>query len=101
MSPLRRISVEGWLWLVGLFSLFGSAFFLPPLDSRQPVNPVIAWLCLCGAASIPAAMFLHLWKGWRNVPYAANREQYVGWMTLVTVFVLALIGPFVMGAIPR
>ena len=78
------------MWIYSIAALYGSAFFLPPLDSRQPAHPLLLFFGILGPAVFDAALCLHIYKAWRRLPRACNRPQYALWMSFVTVAVLGL-----------
>ena len=99
MGRVRKgISFEAGLWLFCIPASYASAFFLPPLDTRQAPNPAVALLGVTGFAALAVAIFLHIYKSWRRFPAAPNRVQYALWMTFITALALSLVSVvFAMG----
>jgi len=81
----RRLSIEGFLWLGSVASLFLAAILLRPFA----LVFALIWTVVT-AVAVP----LHFYKAWRKLASVPNRRQYAVWVFLETIFTAFVIALF-------
>jgi hypothetical protein len=78
--------LEGTLWFLSFFSLI-----LAAQDSLKPLLPILGGVPLLSITIVIPLHFYRAWRRWSTVP---NRRQYAAWVgfeTLATIGLVALL----------
>jgi hypothetical protein len=81
----RKLSIEGFLWLGSVASLFLAAILLRPFA----LVFALIWIVVT-ALVVP----LHFFQAWRKLARVPNRREYAIWVFLETIFAAFVIALF-------